>query len=160
MAGDCLFIYGTLRREFQHPLLQSLERYANFQELAHTSGRLLDLGNYPGLVLEPNSSHKDLPVYGDLYAIHDLGPLFLELDAYEECGPGFEEPSEYIRTQITIDLESGPDLKAWTYIYNWPFDNDVRWISSGDYIQHAYQKGLLSEVEDIISNQDPGSGSA
>lgn len=171
MAIDCLFVYGTLCQAFGHPLQASLQRYGSYLEEASTPGRLLDMGDYPALVVESAGEHcydpalrplresastdtvsaggpaTDLPlVYGEVYTLYQPGPLLLELDAYEECGPGFAEPTEYVRREITIDLQSGPDLRAWAYVYNWPL-KDPRWIDGGDYVAYMRDRGLLQEVE-------------
>jgi len=45
--------------------------------------------------------------------------LLRELDAYEGCGEGFAEPTQYIRQMLPVTLNDQME-EAWTYLYNWP----------------------------------------
>jgi len=122
-----VFVYGTLLRgEERHPAL--LRHAATGGEAAATDGTLLDLGPYPGLIVDgPKGS-----VAGELYSAPDPDALFAELDAIETfrgfCAPG----SLYRRAIVRVrSVESGSML-AWTYVYAGP-RNGSRVIASGDW---------------------------
>jgi len=72
-------------------------------------GVLLDLGEYPGLVVGPGI------VRGELFSMPE-GDLALGiLDEYECYDRGDEEHSLYLRRQVPL---VDPDETAWVYLYN------------------------------------------
>jgi gamma-glutamylcyclotransferase (GGCT)/AIG2-like uncharacterized protein YtfP len=139
MTSDRLFVYGTLMRDFDHPMAQLLARSADFIGTARCRGRLYLVRHYPGLVL---SEDADDVVFGELYRLRQPVELLAEFDMYEACGEGFQEPTEYIRRMLPVTLEdgatgealSGAGTQAWTYIYNWPVTKLPR-IASGRFME-------------------------
>jgi gamma-glutamylcyclotransferase (GGCT)/AIG2-like uncharacterized protein YtfP len=63
--SDYLFVYGTLRKEMNHPMYRALSRSAEWVGEANLQGRLYDLGKYPGAV--PSKRVSDI-VIGEIYA--------------------------------------------------------------------------------------------
>jgi gamma-glutamylcyclotransferase (GGCT)/AIG2-like uncharacterized protein YtfP len=133
MTSDRLFVYGTLMRDFDHPMAQLLSRSADFIGEARCAGRLYLVKHYPGLVL---SDVSDEVVFGELYRLTQPEALLREFDMYEACGEGFAEPTEYIRRLLPVTLADGesPTSEAWTYIYNWPVAHLPR-IASGRFME-------------------------
>jgi gamma-glutamylcyclotransferase (GGCT)/AIG2-like uncharacterized protein YtfP len=135
MSSDHLFVYGTLMRDFDHPMAQLLTRSADFIGEARCRGRLYLVRHYPGLVLSEDTA--DI-VFGELYQLRQPVELLAELDMYEACGEGFKEPTEYIRQMLPVALEHGgtseAPTEAWTYIYNWPVTKLPR-IASGRFME-------------------------
>jgi gamma-glutamylcyclotransferase (GGCT)/AIG2-like uncharacterized protein YtfP len=131
MTSDLLFVYGTLMRDFDHPMAQLLSRSAGFLGEARCRGRLHLVKHYPGLVL---SDHPDDVVFGELYRLTQPEALLREFDMYEACGEGFAEPTEYVRQMLAVTLADGTVMEAWTYIYNWPVTNLPR-IASGRFLE-------------------------
>jgi gamma-glutamylcyclotransferase (GGCT)/AIG2-like uncharacterized protein YtfP len=136
MTSDRLFVYGTLMRDFDHPMAQLLSRSADFIGEARCAGRLYLVKHYPGLVL---SDAADEVVFGELYRLKQPEALLREFDMYEACGEGFAEPTEYIRQMLPVTLVDGaageaPTSEAWTYIYNWPVAHLPR-IASGRFME-------------------------
>ena len=124
-ANTLIFIYGTLRREGRaHRLM--LE--ADFQCLATTSGRIVHVDQYPGLILDSENS-----VIGELYIANDK--LVRELDQYEGC---FESPPLYIRQEITVIDENGKTHQAQTYVFQ-RLEPHHKKIQSGDWIKWVNQ---------------------
>ena len=133
MNLECLFVYGTLRRGAGHPMAELLADHGDFIGAACCQGRLFHIDYYPGLVPSEDPSHQ---VKGDVYALRDPAGLLPRLDEYEECGPGFPEPAEYVREWRTVVLMDGRVLSAWVYIYN--RDTEILpEIASGDFLAHA-----------------------
>ncbi len=135
VTSDRLFVYGTLMRDFDHPMAQLLSRGADFIGEARCQGRLYLVKHYPGMVL---SDAADDVVFGELYRLKQPEALLREFDMYEACGEGFAEPTEYIRRMLPVTLVgggAGADLtsEAWTYLYNWPVA-DLSRISSGRFM--------------------------
>jgi gamma-glutamylcyclotransferase (GGCT)/AIG2-like uncharacterized protein YtfP len=131
MTSDRLFVYGTLMRDFDHPMAQLLSRSADFIGEARCAGRLYLVKHYPGLVL---SDAADEFVFGELYRLTQPEALLREFDMYEACGEGFAEPTEYIRRVLPVTLEDGAVAEAWTYLYNWPIAHLPR-IASGRFME-------------------------
>ena len=128
-----LFVYGTL---LQGESRGHLIRAAHPLRIvpARTSGRLVDLGDYPGLV---PADEPDQWVRGEFVEFPEPGPpgthpLLAELDRVEEYLPGFESTSLYLRCAIPVDLGAGPSVTAWAYLYNRPCDLSGI-IPSGDW---------------------------
>ena len=139
MTSDRLFVYGTLMRDFDHPMAQLLSRSADFIGEARCRGRLYLVKHYPGMVL---SDSADEFVFGELYRLKQPEALLREFDMYEACGEGFAEPTEYVRRLLPVTLgDAGETLtgeasisEAWTYLYNWPVTHLPR-IASGRFME-------------------------
>ena len=135
MNSDRLFVYGTLMRDFDHPMAQLLSRSADFIGEACCQGRLYLIKHYPGMVL---SDTADDVVSGELYRLKQPEALLREFDMYEACGDGFAEPTEYIRLLLPVTLVDGASeastSEAWTYLYNWPVGHLPR-IASGRFME-------------------------
>jgi gamma-glutamylcyclotransferase (GGCT)/AIG2-like uncharacterized protein YtfP len=134
MTSDRLFVYGTLMRDFDHPMAQLLSRSADFIGEARCRGRLYLVKHYPGMVLADSA---DEFVFGELYRLKQPDALLREFDMYEACGEGFAEPTEYIRRQLPVTLVDAGEAftgEAWTYLYNWPVTHLPR-IASGRFME-------------------------
>lgn len=114
---DYIFVYGTLRRETNSEMHQLLAKYAEFVDDAIYRGKLYKIDYYPGVV--PSDNPKDA-VQGEVYLLHQADVALALLDRYEEFGPEFPEPNEYVRRKQTVLLESGHKVTAWAYVYNHP----------------------------------------
>jgi gamma-glutamylcyclotransferase (GGCT)/AIG2-like uncharacterized protein YtfP len=114
-----LFVYGTLRRNMRNKMAGLLAKRAEFIGKACYQGKLYKLGDYPGVV--PSDKRADR-VQGEVYRLRFPDLLLTRLDQYEECGLGFPEPTEYIRSIQRVRLQSGKAISAWVYLYNWPTD--------------------------------------
>ena len=128
MADDLLFVYGTLRRDTGSEMCRLLARHADFVGEGTYRGRLYKVDYYPGVV--PSDDPADR-VRGEVYSLRDFRIALPQLDHYEGCGPGFREPTEYVRRQEEIVLAEGAACTAWVYVYNRPVGGLV-WIRSGD----------------------------
>jgi gamma-glutamylcyclotransferase (GGCT)/AIG2-like uncharacterized protein YtfP len=109
---DLLFVYGTLRATAGHPMHAVLAAAATAEGTATVRGRLHDLGEYPGLVLDPAGDR----VTGELYRIHDPA-VWATLDAYEGCGPDDPLPHEFSATE-TMALTADGSVPCTIYVYN------------------------------------------
>lgn len=114
-SDNRLFVYGTLRHGCRSAAHDWLLRWADPLGPAWTPGRLYRIAHYPGLVLSDDPAER---VIGELYALRQPETVLAELDRYEECGPGFPEPTEYVRCQRPVTLLDGSRCSAWVYLYN------------------------------------------
>lgn len=106
-----LFVYGTLRPNFDGAMAQRLRADARHIGPGVVTGRLYRIADYPGLVPGPEGQ-----VIGDLFALHDPATTLAWLDDYEECAAHHPEPHEYRREQRMVGTADGP-VMAWAYIY-------------------------------------------
>lgn len=131
MTSTVLFVYGTLRRDPAHEMFHLLAKHARYVGDGTVSGRLFDLGEYPGMV----ASNDKSKVIGELYEIDRAKwrDVISRLDRYEGCSPDDPEPHEYRRELVNARLDSGAVLSAWAYVLNgWPATDQE--IKSGDYL--------------------------
>jgi gamma-glutamylcyclotransferase (GGCT)/AIG2-like uncharacterized protein YtfP len=113
MDAECrnLFVYGTLRRGSVDPMAEFLGQHARFIGQGKASGRLLDLGAYPGMV---EAESPDEWVQGDVFELADPQTTFLTLDRYEGC----DRPNPLYERRITfVKLSTGKEVRAWYYHY-------------------------------------------
>lgn len=139
MTDDCrlLFVYGTLRRVFDHPMHGWLARHARWVGEATFQGNLFSLGAYPGAV--PSARPADR-VKGEVYEVQDAGPLFERLDEYEDFLPDNPAASLYLRQLHDVELVDGRWVRAWVYVFNRPTVG-LPWVASGDWAQEVEKRG-------------------
>lgn len=131
-----LFVYGTLRKDRQHPMFTLLAQHAEYYSNAWFNGKLFMLADYPCAI---PSDYPEERVLGELYQLIHPDLLLDKLDAYEECGEQSPEPKEYVREKRLVHSANGNVIEAWIYIYNCPVD-DLDQIQSGDFV--AYMTNL------------------
>ena len=141
---DFLFVYGTLRSDIGHPMHAVLERYAQRVGMGTVTGRLFNLGHYPGLVLDdsPGPTHPLSKVWGEVYRLpgDTTQTLLGILDEYEDYDPSHVATSEYRRAPVQVHIKGKigdglnlpRSLVAWAYVYNQAIINQEE-IASGDY---------------------------
>ncbi|MFZ2406958.1 MAG: gamma-glutamylcyclotransferase family protein [Methylobacter sp.] len=131
MNPDTIFVYGTLGRGANSEMHQLLTKYAEFVDDASYQGRLYKIDYYPGAV--PSDDPNDA-VLGEVYQLHRADVALPLLDRYEEFGPDFPEPNEYIRRKQTVLFKNGRTVTAWVYVYNRPTEG-LELIKSANFIQ-------------------------
>lgn len=132
---DLLFIYGTLKAVAEHPHGALLRRCGDLVGLGSIRARLYlideidDQGpnSFPGAL---PSAHEDDRVHGELWHLHDPDAVFPTLDAYENCGPEWPQPNEFLLRPVDVTLENGTVERAVTYFYTWDVSR-ARHIPSG-----------------------------
>lgn len=130
--SDCrfLFVYGSLRRVFGHPLHDWLKQHARWVSEGTFGGKLVSLGAYPGAV--PSTRPAD-QVKGEVYEVLEAEPLFARLDEYEDVLPENPAASLYLRQIHEVELVSGGCVQAWVYVFNRPVVG-LPWVASGDWV--------------------------
>ncbi len=107
---DLLFVYGTLRSEFDNPYAKLLRAHAERVGPATVAGSIFRIAHYPGYRPEPAGV-----VQGELYRLADPAATLQVLDEYEGA--------EYERVPLEI---------GWIYQYRTQPPDSVR-IVSGDF---------------------------
>jgi gamma-glutamylcyclotransferase (GGCT)/AIG2-like uncharacterized protein YtfP len=127
----CLFVYGTLRNDSPHPMARTLRNNARWLGLGWLRGRLYDLGEYPGLVVDPHAGEL---VWGDVWVLPvRCEGLLANLDVYEEAAAEFPPPREYERERRWVHWKDAR-LLCWCYTFQWPVPSNARRIPHGDWI--------------------------
>jgi gamma-glutamylcyclotransferase (GGCT)/AIG2-like uncharacterized protein YtfP len=125
MNKHLVFVYGTLRRGGGRAMPVRFPG-SKFIADAEVSGRLYDLGAYPGLVV----GESDSPVVGEVYEVDE--EVLNELDE-------FEASSRYRRKRVEIAL--GAERRTcWTYEPDPEFYSLRTLITSGDWVEYARTK--------------------
>jgi gamma-glutamylcyclotransferase (GGCT)/AIG2-like uncharacterized protein YtfP len=127
--AQVLFVYGSLLQELLSPTHRQLLQATTFLGRGCFPGRLYELGNYPGAILDESSP---VMVRGQLLLLPD-DEILKALDSYEGCSVVDPLPHEYSRTRITILLDNHDSLLAWTYLYILPTEKLIE-IPGGDYL--------------------------
>jgi gamma-glutamylcyclotransferase (GGCT)/AIG2-like uncharacterized protein YtfP len=125
-----LFVYGTLRRS--HPELhRKLVGPARLLGAGTISGRLYDLGEYPGI--HRSRAHASR-VHGELYELDDPEPerRLSKLDRYEGA--------EFSRQRVLVELQDGRRHLAWAYMLAHAPSSAARPIRSGSYRRKAARR--------------------
>lgn len=127
---DHLFVYGTLRSEFPHPLSRRLQAKAKLIGAGSAPGVLYAFDRYPGAMFDAKAKS---PVFGEVYTLAVSQGLLAELDAYESVVDPGTPP--FRRVAIKVRLEKGGTLEAWTYELTakpqW-----ARRVPGGDYMHY------------------------
>lgn len=104
-----IFVYGLLMRGLElHHHMES----GTFLDEGSTSGVLVSLGNYPGLIDGAGT------VRGEVYRFDDLPAALDVLDDVEEFDATDPDASLYLRVARPVKMDDGRDVTAWTYVYN------------------------------------------
>ncbi len=119
MENEYLFVYGTLKKSYDHPLHNEINLYSDFFSEGVYNGKLFLIGEYPGAIV---SSNPNDIVYGEVYLLTNANRLLSILDEYEECEAHSPQPTEYIRSLQLIHLNNNASVKAWIYLYNYNTD--------------------------------------
>lgn len=129
-VNDKLFVYGSLLHNFNSVIGQFLKSNAHFLGEVYVKGVIFDLGQYPGLVVNPNG---DKLVYGHLLQLSAPEQVFVTLDNYEGIQPERPGHSEYRRALIELESNAMQIDQAWSYVYNLP-TTGLKEIPSGNYV--------------------------
>lgn len=113
--GCNLFVYGTLM-SFAVGSQGAQQRARLLQEAkllgpAKVCGRLYDLGDFPGVVLEDGTGNV---VHGELVRL-DAKTALAWLDDYEEITPGGDPSDLYRRVRTVATLAGGELVSCWVY---------------------------------------------
>jgi gamma-glutamylcyclotransferase (GGCT)/AIG2-like uncharacterized protein YtfP len=111
--SELLFIYGTLHPDRAPREIASAVRRLTLVGRATVCARLLDLAEYPGIVLDADAA----AIAGELFVVPDAATL-AALDAYEDYRADDLAGSLFVRTRAVVTLGDGREISCWVYIYN------------------------------------------
>lgn len=128
-----LFVYGTLMDEYAPPKIAETVKKLKYVGKGFVYGRLYDLSEYPGAILDDSTDKK---VFGRVYRLPGEESILQNLDEYEEFFPHQSSPSLFVRKKTVVSLESGRKINCWIYEYNKDITS-AQMIESGEYSQVA-----------------------
>lgn len=131
-----LFVCGTLRPGLEPDEVAGIMEKMLRIGRASVRGRLYDLGDYPGAVLDPNCDAK---IIGEAFQLPDDDEALAALDAYEGIDPHDSGDSMFVRREAEITLEGGANLVCWIYVYNRQVASATL-IRSGDYLIYKQEQ--------------------
>lgn len=106
MQRDYLFVYGTLRKNYNLKLKDKVAHDITYLGQAKITASMYDIGKYPGAIKE----NTDNEVIGDVFVLDDPEKVLKVLDKYEG--------EEFSREKNRVKLRSGKSVNAWIYWYN------------------------------------------
>lgn len=124
---DYLFVYGTLRRNYNLKLKDKVAGSIRYLGQAKVAASLYDIGKYPGAIKEKTDSE----VVGDVFVVEDPEKVFGILDKYEG--------DEFVREKNKVKLRTGKSLNAWIYWYGHKPEGKKR-IPYKDYFNYLKNK--------------------
>ncbi|MDN3688149.1 gamma-glutamylcyclotransferase family protein [Cyclobacterium jeungdonense] len=130
-APATLFVYGTLRKGFDHPMSKILADSAKYIGKGTFQGLLFDRGPYPAAVV---SYDKHCRVHGDVYELQEAKKVLQIMDEYEAAGELLETGVTFERKQVEIRMEDGSRRMAWVYLHSGYTDHFIP-IEGGDYLR-------------------------
>lgn len=139
-----LFIYGTLLAVSEHPLAALLRDRAERVGTGSIRARLYMIEEedaqgyniFPGAV--PSAYDEDR-VFGEVWNITDPGAVYPAFDAYENCGPDWPQPNEFLLRPVDVRLDqTARDLRCRAYLYTWDVTR-ARHVPSGRFTERAPQ---------------------
>ncbi len=131
-----IFVYGSLRRGFQHPVFDYIKNHFTFIADGKVKGLLYDLGTYPAAV--PSDVGY---LIGELFVANsedDFDWAISQLDDYEGLNPEADETALYRRETVEVQ-HNDTVTTAWIYWYNGAVEGKSV-IESGDVIEYFKSK--------------------
>jgi gamma-glutamylcyclotransferase (GGCT)/AIG2-like uncharacterized protein YtfP len=128
-GGQYLFVYGTLLPGAAPPEIAPIVARLQAVGDGFIRGRLFDLGEYPGVVLDETG--EEIP--GKIFRLPQEPEVLKRLDEYEEFNAVQPEGSLFVRKQWPVIRRDGNrKLICWVYVYN-PHAGTAPTITPGDF---------------------------
>ena len=124
-----LFVYGTLRKDYDLKLKNRVAKALKYSGRAKVGASMYGIGRYPGAVKDRSGRE----VIGDVFEVSDPEAVFKVLDKYEG--------DEFVRRKAKVRMRRGGELNAWIYWY----DPDVSGrtpIRHKDYLNYLKNKSI------------------
>ena len=139
MTTEYLFVYGTLRKDFEQNLMHTFGDAATFVDFGEIEGVLYDLGTYPGAA---KGSAKSF-IRGEIFAVNS-DVVFPVLDEYEG--------EEYIHDKVAVKTDSVREIKAFVYWFDGNVSEAQR-IQEDDYLLYLKnRKERCAEMKHYTMN--------
>lgn len=128
MSMHSVFVYGTLRRGGSNHFRMD---HAEFVGLGKVAGAIHLIDSNPELVFPALKLDVEGHVVGEVYLVSET--LLKSLDAFEGICERYEEPYEYRRVRVGVEMETGGSVSAWIWEWNSGLDG-ARPLPEGDWL--------------------------
>jgi gamma-glutamylcyclotransferase (GGCT)/AIG2-like uncharacterized protein YtfP len=140
--SEYLFVYGTLLPGAAPAAMNALLHRLRRVGPAIVPGHLYDLGNYPGIKIDPSA---DAIERGEQVAV-TTAASWLRLDTYEGYDRAKPERALFRRERTRVTrTDTGGEGDAWIYVYNRDL-GDAPVIPSGCWLTHLRDNDLNLEA--------------
>ncbi len=129
MQQKYLFVYGTLLPDHAPAEIMAVVRTFRPKGRGLARGRLYDLGEYPGAILDAASETE---VSGEVFELPKDPQVLRSLDEYEGYDPANPEASLFVRRRCPVEVIGGGKIDCWVYAYNRD-PGQAPLVSGGDY---------------------------
>jgi gamma-glutamylcyclotransferase (GGCT)/AIG2-like uncharacterized protein YtfP len=154
---EYICIYGTLRPAIAPPEIKAM--ISQWRRIGDGSiaGRIYNLGEYPGAVLDQRGSDW---IAGEVFELPNDGVALALLDAYEGFDPLDLDASLFVRCKREVMVEDSAKLECWVYVYNRPVSASTI-IQGGDYLMavKAKEQKTTRAVASRKKNSETGDAS-
>ena len=133
-----IFLYGTLLPDHAPAEIADIAQRLRPVGRAFVRGRLYDLGEYPGAILDPSS---DTMIVGKVFELPDDRGMPAKLDWYEGFDPSEPDGSLFVRMKSSVTLDEGGELQCWIYVYNRE-PGEAPLMADGKYSQWKESEGV------------------
>ncbi len=133
---NSLFVYGSLRSNFNSGGHQYINDYFNLIGVAKVKGKLYALKDYPAAL----PTQEDCFIIGELYSISNLDEFSFaikQLDDYEGVNTATDGKPLY-RRELTDIIINNKTVQSWIYWYNGDVEEKL-FIASGDVMEYLRQ---------------------
>jgi gamma-glutamylcyclotransferase (GGCT)/AIG2-like uncharacterized protein YtfP len=128
MSTHSVFVYGTLRKGgSNHFRMDGSELVGS----GSVSGDIYLIDSNPELVFPALKLGDGGRVLGEVFRVSEA--QLKALDAFEGISEHYEEPYEYRRVMVNIELESGELTHGWVWEWNLCLD-EVKPLPNGDWL--------------------------
>jgi gamma-glutamylcyclotransferase (GGCT)/AIG2-like uncharacterized protein YtfP len=110
-----LFVYGTLHPDTAPPEVRKDVSRFRLEGKGTMRGKLLDLGDYPGVLLQKRGKEE---VSGHIFSIPPDPELLNRLDRYEEYFADSPDSSLFLRKLVNVKRDDGSTERCWVYVLN------------------------------------------
>lgn len=135
--NDLLFVYGTLMNNIESTIASYLHSNSSFVGEGTFSGKLYDLGSYPGAIYDETLSSQ---VHGHIFQLNDAESLLKRLDLYEGIYLLNLDKNEYRRILVPVMIKN-EIIECWVYVYNFTTQG-LKEIPAGNYLQYLKKNEL------------------
>lgn len=135
MNTHAVFVYGTLRKGGSNHFRMD---GAEFVGKGCVKGEIYLIDSNPVLIFPALKLDAAGRVAGEVYRVSDAQ---LEvLDAFEGISERYEEPHEYRRVMVAVELDVGDSINAWVWEWNRGL-NEAKPLPLGDWLLYEPNPG-------------------
>jgi len=111
------------------------------------AGRLIDLGDYPGLLASGTAGQI---IHGEIIRLRDPAATFAWLDAYEDIDPADPSAGPYRRGLRPVRLDRARTVLCWLYLLR-QAPRGAAPVRNGDWLSHCrIRKARASALADRL----------